>query len=171
MFYGYTIFLLHFSIVLVGSGSSQFFIRIQIQGNDTDPDPPQWLAPFSSFSLSYHCLRCALLEIQRPRNVRSLYFGFLLEGVHQLGEHFLKRFLYWFFILHVTVITVWELRLAVLVLAGARTQVPPGPGWSLDNTGLRSWLKCGPGFIEPSWLRPLCHKPSHNSCLPSSLDY
>ena len=34
-----------FSMVLVGSGSSHFLIRIRIQGNDTDstdPDPPHW---------------------------------------------------------------------------------------------------------------------------------
>ena len=36
-----------FSMVLVGSGSSHFFIRIRIQGNDTDstdPDPPHCLS-------------------------------------------------------------------------------------------------------------------------------
>ena len=35
-----------FSMVLVGSGSSHFFIRIRIQENDTDstdPDPPHCL--------------------------------------------------------------------------------------------------------------------------------
>ena len=34
-----------FSMVLVGSGSSHFLIRIRIQGNDTDstdPDPQHW---------------------------------------------------------------------------------------------------------------------------------
>ena len=37
-------------------------------------------------------------------------------------------FLFGFFVLHVAVITVWELGLAVLVLAEARTQDPPGLG-------------------------------------------
>ena len=58
-----------FSMVLVGSGSvsfdtdpdsgsSHFFIRIRIQGNDTDymdPDPPHWRARLSVADGKFNC--------------------------------------------------------------------------------------------------------------------
>ena len=37
-----------FSMVLIGSGSSHFFIRTRIQGNDTDSTDPQQWAPVSA---------------------------------------------------------------------------------------------------------------------------
>ena len=119
----------------------------------------------------------------RQNYVRNTF----LKNMHFLPKKVKKHCLSFCFSFFILYVSKWELGLAVLVVAGARTEVPPGPRWSLGTSTAQLLL----GSTVLPWIAQCCiagyyaHLDSSNPvgwghsatshptilAFPSSLDY
>ena len=119
----------------------------------------------------------------RQNYVRNTF----LKNMHFLPKKVKKHCLSFCFSFFILYVSKWELGMAVLVVAGARTEVPPGPRWSLGTSTAQLLL----GSTVLPWIAQCCiagyyaHLDSSNPvgwghsatshptilAFPSSLDY